>query len=337
MNNLKKLGLTALAGSLVSFTAASAGELTVSGGAKLGYTGKTGNEDTGTDGNRWGMQHGVALSGSGELDNGFTVSLYQGFRTTDGNESTSSITVDMGSMGTLMYGQGSSQIGIAKIDDIMPTAEEEISNGVGSSTTTTQTGNTYEVDMGGNGFNYTYSTDMVDVVLGYSRGASEANTDDGNPGADAIGSSDKSVHIVAKPIDGLTIAAGVAEVGAGASNASNTNDEDTIAVTYAYGPVTVGYQVTNIDLQAANSGATADSENKQFGIAFAVNENFAISYGESEVDIDGQTLDQEVSGVSASYTMGGMSLTAHKNKGENMGGDASEESVHTEISLSFAF
>jgi len=334
MNNLKKLGLTALAGSLVSFTAASAGELAVSGGAKLGYTGKTGNEDTGTDGNRWGMQHGVALSGSGELDNGFTVSLYHGFETVTGAESTSSITIDMGSMGTLMYGQGSSQIGIAKIDDIMPTAEEEISNGVGASTTTTQTGNTYEVDMGGNGFNYTYSTDMVDVVLGYSRGASEANTDDGSVGGDAISDeSDKSVHFVAKPIDGLTVAAGIATTGDG----QKENDEDTIAVTYAYGPVTVGYQVTNIDQGAANNGADADSENKQFGIAFAVNENFAISYGEAEADIDGRTKDQEVSGVSASYTMGGMSLTAHKNKGENLGGAASNESEHTEISLSFAF
>jgi outer membrane protein OmpU len=333
MNNLKKLGLTALAGSLVSFTAASAGELAVTGGAKLGYTGKTGNEDTGTDGNRWGMQHGVALSGSGELDNGFTVSLYHGFETVTGAESTSSITVDMGSMGTLMYGQGSSQIGIAKIDDIMPTAEEEISNGVGSATTTGQTGNSYEADMGGNGFNYTYSTDMADVVLGYSRGASEANTDDGSAGGDAIGESDKSIHVVAKPMDGLTIAAGTAETGDGAK----TNDETVVAVTYAYGPVTVGYQVTDIDQAAANSGSDADSENKQFGIAFAVNENFAISYGESNVDITGKTLDQEVSGFSASYTMGGMSLTAHKNKGENMGGDASEESVHTEISLSFAF
>jgi outer membrane protein OmpU len=336
MNNLKKLGLTALAGSLVSFTAASAGELAVSGGAKLGYTGKTGNEDTGTDGNRWGMQHGVALSGSGELDNGFTVSLYHGFETVSGNESTSSITIDMGSMGTLMYGQGSSQIGIAKIDDIMPTAEEEISNGVGSSTTTTQTGNTYEVDMGGNGFNYTYSTDMVDVVLGYSRGGSEANTDDGSAGGDTINStSDSSIHFVAKPMDGLTVAAGVAETGG--DDAHEKNDEDTVAVTYAYGPVTVGYQVTNIDQGSANSSTDADSTNKQFGIAFAVNENFAISYGEAEAEIDGQSLDQEVSGVSASYTMGGITLKAHQNKGENMGGAASQESEHTEISLIFAF
>lgn len=334
MNNIKKLGLTALAGSLVSFTAASAGELAVTGGAKLGYTSKTGNEDAGTAGNPWGMQHSVSLKGSGELDNGFTVSLLHAFATTTGNESTSAITVDMGSMGTLMYGQGSSQIGIAKIDDIMPTAEEEISNGVGSKSTTTQTGNTYEADMGGNGFNYTYSMDMADIIVGYSRGGSEANTDDGSFGGDAINDdSDKSVHIVAKPIDGLTVAVGTATTG----DKKKENDEDVMAVKYAYGPVTVGYQVTDIDQGAANSGADADSENKQFGIAFAVNENFAISYGESEVDIEGRSKDQEVSGVSASYTMGGITLKAHNNKGENMGGAANNESEHTEISLSFAF
>jgi len=35
--------------------------------------------------------------------------------------------------------------------------------------------------------------------------------------------------------------------------------------------------------------------------------------------------------------MGGITLTAHNNKGENLGGAASNESEHTEISLSFAF
>ena len=36
----------------------------------------------------------------------------------------------MGSMGTLGYGQDSYQVGISKIDDIIPTAEEEVSNGL---------------------------------------------------------------------------------------------------------------------------------------------------------------------------------------------------------------
>ena len=44
MNNLKKVGLTALATTLVS-TASVAGELSVSGGAALSYTGLNTNSD----------------------------------------------------------------------------------------------------------------------------------------------------------------------------------------------------------------------------------------------------------------------------------------------------
>ena len=96
MTDLKKIGLSALAGSLVAFSA-NAGELTVSGGAKLSYTADTGNEDVQDDGNRFGMQQLITFSGSGELDNGATVSLYHGMTST-GTKSSSSITYDMGAV-----------------------------------------------------------------------------------------------------------------------------------------------------------------------------------------------------------------------------------------------
>ena len=44
MDNIKKIGLTALAGSLVAVSAANAGSLSVSGGAKFGYAASDGNE-----------------------------------------------------------------------------------------------------------------------------------------------------------------------------------------------------------------------------------------------------------------------------------------------------
>ena len=93
MDNLKKLGLSALAGSLVAFSA-NAGELSVSGGAKISYTGGSGAQDDGNDGNRFGMQRLVTMSGSGELDNGMTVST--GYTMTDAAFSTSHVSLDMG-------------------------------------------------------------------------------------------------------------------------------------------------------------------------------------------------------------------------------------------------
>jgi len=54
MTNFKKIGLTALAGSLIA-TTAMAGSLSVSGGAKLSHTTKGGTSDA-ASGNNWGMQ-----------------------------------------------------------------------------------------------------------------------------------------------------------------------------------------------------------------------------------------------------------------------------------------
>ena len=131
MKNIIKSVIVMLS-SISLFASANAGELSVSGGAKISYTGGNANEDDQNDGNRFGMQRLVTMSGSGELDNGMSVSLVHTFATSTGDGSTSAITLDMGSMGTLGYGQDSYQVGISKIDDIIPTAEEEVSNGIGS-------------------------------------------------------------------------------------------------------------------------------------------------------------------------------------------------------------
>ena len=71
MNKVTKVGLTALATSLVA-TASYAGELSVSGSASLTYTGL----DTNTDTNPWAMGDSIKFSGSGDLDNGMSVSVY---------------------------------------------------------------------------------------------------------------------------------------------------------------------------------------------------------------------------------------------------------------------
>jgi len=333
--NIKKIGLTALAGSLVAMSAAVAGELAVSGSAKLSYTGKGGNEDATITGSGFGMQENIGFNGSGEMDNGMTVSLSHTLHSDAAGASTSSITLDMGSAGVLTFAEGTSGIGISAIDDVMPTAEEEVSNGLGitaanSSTSAAQAGNTYEANMGKTGFNYAYSMDMGSIVLGYSPKNTSARVDDGGTSGAGGTASGQSVHVVLDSlVDGLTVYAGTAENG--------VDDHDTAALKYAAGPITVGYQWSEIDRQAANSGSAADSERTQASIAFAVNDNLSVSYGMIETDITGQAKDEELTGFSVGYSMGGMTVNAHRNEGENMGGAAANETEHTEISISFAF
>ena len=348
MTNLKKIGISALAGSLVAMSAAVAGELTVSGGAKISYTNKGGDEYAGgaagagvlgVQGKGFGMQENIAFNGSGELDNGFVVSLGHVVHSDAAGSSTSVITVDMGDMGVLKYQQGTGNIGFAKIDDVMPTAVEEVSDGLGINSTTSATpqaqgGTQYEADMGGNGFDYAYSMDgLGSINFGYSPGNVDTLTDDGAvTGAGANKDSGKSVHVVLDSlVDGLTVYAGTGQDG--------SNDVDVAALTYAAGPITVGYQWTEIDIEAANGNGAADSERSQASIAFAINDNLSVSYGVIETELDGAAnpVDEEIKGMSLGYSMGGMTLAAHHSEGENMGGSRQNEVEHTEISLSFAF
>ena len=336
--NMKKIGLTALAGSLVAMTSAVAGELSVSGGAKISFTDKSGNEDAQVTGKGFGMQELITMSGSGEVEGtGLTVSLMHTPHSDNAGSSTTAITVDMGAAGVLKYQQGTGNIGFAGIDDVMPTAEEEISYGLSiaaadSATGVAEFGQKYEADMGGHGFNYAYAMDgLGSVVLGYSPGNVDTLTDDGaTTGAGANKDSGKSVHVVLDTlVDGLTVYAGTGQDG--------SEDVDTAAAVFAVGQATIGMQWTEIDREAANSGSAADSERTQASIAYSINDDLSVSYGVIETSIDGQSKDEEQSGFSVGYSMGGMSIKAHSNKGENMGGAASNESEHTEISVSFAF
>ena len=116
MNNLKKVGLTALATTLVT-SASVAGELSVSGGAALSYTGLSSRSDT----NPWAMGDSVKFNGGGDLDNGMTVSVY--YELDGGTYDDYNLKLGMGDMGTLSFsGDSSSSSGVDSVKDIVPKA-----------------------------------------------------------------------------------------------------------------------------------------------------------------------------------------------------------------------
>lgn len=342
MDNLKKIGLSALAGSLVSFSAATAGELSISGGAEISYSNYTGTEDgedgggVGNTGTNFGKEQLVTISGSGELDNGMTVSMSMTPKLNGAVAagSTSILSLDMGSMGTISYSTNFGNIGIDKLDNVMPSAYEEVTDGPvvyseNGSNNADVSGNKYEVEIGC-GFDYELAAnDMITLGLGYSENGGCGTNDDGSVGQSDGAENATSVHAVIKPVDGLTLYAGTAE--------KIKDDQEVLAAVYSYGPVSVGYQKTEIDLNAANSNENGDSDSTAASIAFAVNENLSISYGIYESEIDGRSKDQEVSGFDIGYSMGGVGIKAYRHKGENMGGYDNNNSEKTEILLSFAF
>ena len=237
----------------------------------------------------------------------------------------------MGDLGKITYNQDSATMGIEVIDDLTPTADEEVFNGIDAGQTTTNEAPVgYANGSGNTGFNYNYSAiDGVSIDIGYNPKSTSGAVDDGGvSGAGALKSS-QSIAVQYTAIDGLNIYGGTGEEGTG----TTVNDVDTYGVKYAFGPLTVGVQRTDIDI----ADSAADLETTAFGIAFAVNDNLSISYGESETEEDGTTTDQELSGFSIGYSMGGMTVKAHQNKGEGIANTAANESEHTEIAISFAF
>ena len=127
MNNLKKVGLSALAGSMVAVSA-NAVELAVSGKTEITYAG---TKDS-TNGNKFGNGNAITFSGSGDV-NGMTATytaviqdMGQASSNTSETFASSSLMLDMGDMGTVGFDQGAGEFGVSTIDDKMPYAYEEI-------------------------------------------------------------------------------------------------------------------------------------------------------------------------------------------------------------------
>src|SRR6056300_1477694 len=226
MNNLKKLGLTALAGTLAT-TVAQAGTLSVSGSAEINY--QTHAEGTST-GNPFSDNQTMTFSGSGDLDNGMTVSYSNtitGGAATTINFTGSSVAIDMGDAGVIgLYGDNSDGAGISAYQDVIPNAGEQVWDDTGAPSH----GSISEgiVDGGVNN-NLGYKVSAGDLTISAAWGKAT----DGGEGS--------IVLVYDNLIDGLSLGAGMGETQESAAN-KNTTDLATYFIKYSTGPVSVGYQ-----------------------------------------------------------------------------------------------
>ena len=318
MNKLKKIGLSALAGSLVA-TSAFAGEMAVGGSAKATYTAKPGT----VTGNSFGMNKLLTFNGSGDLDNGHSIAVYFGNNGT--SQSSAYMTYDMGDMGSITLDQGAGGHGIGSIDDKTPTANEEIwdniSHGTGHDGYRVGIGNAGAIAYAGTFLGMSVSADYAKQGGG--------TLEDGATGAAGSGSS-QSLALTYAVADGLTIGAGLASLGT--ANQAIDADQETIFGTYAVGGVTFGVQQSRERTSEAYGWDTT-----QYGISFNINDNMSIGYGQRTVDRTDKTVDQEDSGFSASWTVGSISLSGNVNKSDDMHGTAASDKETTEIAVSFAF
>ena len=328
--NLKKIGLTALAGSLVA-TSAIAGEMTISGGAKLSYTSHGGNDTTTTDvASGFAMDQEMAASGSGELDNGMVVTVTHSLAASGSTSDSSYLTLDMGDMGTLSYSDDDQHGGLASLDDMMPKAYEEADDGFSSTTT-----KNFAEMPSGQGFGYTTTVNNLGISVGYSDGiGAEAARTDGGQDTSASTNSSSSVALTYTLEDlGLTVFGGMGNEG---QADGKELDHSTVGAIYAYGPVTVGYQ-TNSEEDSDSTATNTDLDTTIYSVAFNVNENLSLSYGEHNTEQEGATTDQEINSVQASYSMGGMTINLKDSEMTGTGNTANKNNETTEVLVTFAF
>ena len=109
-------------------------------------------------------------------------------------------------------------------------------------------------------------------------------------------------------------------------------DHSTLWAKYTVGMATVGFQRSALD------NANADEDRDAMAISLAINENMSVSYGVSSVEFEasGKT-DEDSSGISASYTTGGMTISAVSNATDAVAGSAATDKEYKEVSVSFAF
>ena len=322
MNKFKKIGVSALAGSLVAFTA-NAGEMSVSGGASIGVEHINGGAANG--GKSWYMGNQLTFSGGGELDNGMNVSLSfvidQGDDETDtstqsGNSpfDSHSVSIGMDGLGTMTFhGEGGSAAQAAMdgsaaggMWDNFQAAADEPKAAKGSN------------DM------ITYA--LPSLMDGLALNASYT------PAGDGGASSSTSWSATYTGIEGLTLAYGAGED----NSAATTADATAWKVSYAYGPVTV----TATDLEYDHETATSERSMESQAISYTLSDEISLSYGVEEIT-DGAASSEvaEFSGFGVSYTAGGMTLTAKSQEAKNISYStaATEDRELWVVGASFAF
>ena len=347
MNNFKKIGLSALAGSLAMASAAHAVDASVSMESQIVFSSAEGNQaDNAKNGKGFGSDNDLAFNASGELDMGWTVSIAHVLDTNDNvTNSSTQMAIGMGSLGTIQFNQ-SGGASTNAIDDVLPKAYEETWDpGIG-------TASFHTFGSALNNGSLSYKSPSFELPFGitasgtvdYDPNAGQNAPTPNGVGADAPSAEGFTVKLAHE--SGLTLGGGAESTGntdgnKGASNATGY-------ALYSNGGLTVGYQEFYANAAivevAPVSGSTTrgtDTDGDGFAIAYTAND-FTFSYSESNETTNavGSTAaleEEEFSAIQAAYNIGGMTIAASLYEADNLDGVAAKKYEETELSVSFAF
>jgi outer membrane protein OmpU len=324
MNNLKKIGMTALAASLVS-TSVFAGEMSVSGTASMTYENYSKSDGNLSGAKYFTQNNNLVFSGGGELDNGLTVAL--SFELDDGynNATTStsvwddhSLTVSSDALGTFgIYGHGGSSAQKQYSGTVAGNIWDNFDGTAGVTATR-------KASMSGNNLmKYALPTMIEDVALSVSYQAG---------GTSAAGAaSSKAYGLEYTGVEGLTASFGM---GDDDSTLHNKVDVTSWKASYVFNSVTVGASQNDYKPETANT----DESTKSWNIAYTVSDAISVAYGIEEISNEANTADSEYTSISGSYTSGGMTVSVGHQTAEAGAGASTDKDVdYNYLTLGFAF
>jgi len=345
MKNITKVGLSALAGSLV-MVSANAVDYSMSGGLQSVYT--TQKNPTGADttnGKGLGTQTDLTFTAAGELDNGFTVGYMMAVDTNGALSNTSSqLTVGMGSLGTLQVNnKGGSKANA--IDDITPHAYNETWDGLSNVNPSTFGSRTSSGSL-----DYRIpAQELMGLTLNASvtldPNANESSVTKGEVGTTSVAGTAYTAQIAHE--SGLEIGAGIESVDdADGKILGSGTEEVTGYIKYAAGGFTVAYQegyTNTLNHQLSGDVVVAegaDVETTFTGIAYTAGD-VTVSYAEATsqtkaVSNTASLPEKELESIQVAYTMGAMTIAAAMSEttGASAATDKYEENT---LSINFAF
>jgi len=305
MNKITKIGASALCGSLAAISAANAGDLSVTGGVDMSWT----SLPMANSGNPIGIGSNLTFTGSGELDNGWSVAL----SVADANlaaYSNTNVTVGIPGLGDIRIDQGVSGTGIDRMDDNTPNVWEE-AYGTGLSTGI----DTVAGVSGGTNIEWTPNTpDGTTVRVAWSPDVSGSNGGDKATGAsEGIkgGGFDITVEATGEGmgLEGLTLYGGVSQIETyqNTTDYNDDNKEMTVGAKFAVGSFTLGYQWS--EEETGRASTNTKYQNDGYGITFAINDDLSVGYNLYKSNKSTTTdVEVEASSIQVAYSVGGLSI-----------------------------
>jgi outer membrane protein OmpU len=320
--NIKKIGLTALAASIVSVSA-HAGAMSVAGSASIGL-----KNNAGTDGGKsLTMGNQLTFTGGGELDNGLDIAL--SFVLDQGDNATAaggpfdshSIKIGSDSLGTFtIAGEGAGNAQSA----LDTTAAGDLwDNGF---THALNRGSAYVAMQGSDASGSSINYSLPSMVDGLAVSASYS------PSGAAVNST-TAMAFTYTGVEGLSVSYGLGE--AGSTTVASSGDITTMKGSYAMGSFTAAYSNTESDM---GTGGT-NEEMTSFKVSYTVSDDLSVSYGQDTHETSGQSVDEEFDSMSVSYTTGGMTITAAQYSASGLGNTSGTlgEAERWKLGASFAF